>query len=312
MNDAFVISPLPAVQQLLDGFRNRSPRRATSLIVTIFGDAILPRGGSVWLGSLIRLLEVVDLNERLVRTSVLRLGKEHWLQARQLGRRSYYSVTDTGRRRFQRASRRIYAGVQSDWDGTLSVLITTQVAPGQREALRRELQWAGFGSVAPGVLVHPRADREALNALLTDLEAQDAVVLLDARVETLPLPRPLEQLVHDCWSLEALADSYQCFLELYRPVWRALDSVDELDPAQAFWVRTLLIHDFRRVLLRDPLLPTELLPSDWPGTAARLLCRNIYQRVLAPAERYLTQMLETADGPLPAPGAGLRERFGGV
>ena len=35
-----------------------------------FCDAILPRGGRVWLGSLIRLLEPLELNERLVRTSV--------------------------------------------------------------------------------------------------------------------------------------------------------------------------------------------------------------------------------------------------
>ncbi|MBM3340433.1 MAG: phenylacetic acid degradation operon negative regulatory protein PaaX, partial [Betaproteobacteria bacterium] len=40
--------------------------QASSLIVTIFGDAVLPRGGQVWLGSLIRLLEPMQLNERLV------------------------------------------------------------------------------------------------------------------------------------------------------------------------------------------------------------------------------------------------------
>jgi phenylacetic acid degradation operon negative regulatory protein len=33
-------------------------------------------------------------------------------------------------------------------------------------------------------------------------------------------------------------------------------------------VRTLLIHAYRRVLLRDPLLPAALLPLDWPGAAA--------------------------------------------
>ena len=49
------------------------------------------------------------------------------------------------------------------------------------------------------------------------------------------------------------------------------------DPAQCFVVRTLLIHAYRRVLLRDPLLPAALLPLDWPGAAAYALCRDFYR-----------------------------------
>ena len=57
----------PALETLVDNFRNRRPIRAGSLIITVYGDAILPRGGTVWLGSLINLLEPLGLNQRLVR-----------------------------------------------------------------------------------------------------------------------------------------------------------------------------------------------------------------------------------------------------
>ena len=42
-------------------------------------------------------------------------------------------------------------------------------------------------------------------------------------------------------------------------------------------MRTLLIHAYRRVLLRDPQLPAALLPLDWPGAAAYALCRDFYR-----------------------------------
>ena len=42
-----------AIEALLESFRQKSRVQASSLITTVFGDAILPRGGRVWLGSLI-------------------------------------------------------------------------------------------------------------------------------------------------------------------------------------------------------------------------------------------------------------------
>ncbi len=58
------------------------PLRGGSLLITLFGDAIAPRGGAVTLGSLIRLAAPFGLTERLVRTSVARLAREGWLAAR--------------------------------------------------------------------------------------------------------------------------------------------------------------------------------------------------------------------------------------
>ena len=44
-----------ASQSLVAEFRSRTTLRAGSLITTVFGDAIAPRGGTVWLGSLMAL-----------------------------------------------------------------------------------------------------------------------------------------------------------------------------------------------------------------------------------------------------------------
>src|SRR5215510_4963863 len=96
------------VAQLVRAFRRQRPLRSGSLIITIFGDAIAPRGGSIALQSLIRLCTPFGTTERLVRTSVGRLAQEQWLQATRSGRVSYYRLTASGRARFAEATRRIY------------------------------------------------------------------------------------------------------------------------------------------------------------------------------------------------------------
>jgi phenylacetic acid degradation operon negative regulatory protein len=72
------------------------------------------------------------------------------------------------------------------------------------------------------------------------------------------------------------------------------------------------MHGYRRACLRDPFLPQELLPTDWPGGAARLLCRNLYRRVQAAGERHVEAVLETAEGPAPQATARYYARFGGL
>ncbi|UMX57649.1 hypothetical protein MJ524_13145 [Escherichia coli] len=48
------------------------------------------------------------------------------------------------------------------------------------------------------------------------------------------------------------------------------EAADELTPgALHFHIQLLLIHFYRRVVLKDPLLPEELLSAHWAGHTAR-------------------------------------------
>ena len=104
------------IQDLLDSFRERNRVKAGSLIISVFGDAILPRGGKIWLGGLINLLAPLDLNERLIRTTVFRLVKDEWLTTQTQGRRTDYKLSASGWRRFEEASKQIYASNAPPWD----------------------------------------------------------------------------------------------------------------------------------------------------------------------------------------------------
>lgn len=306
------MTKLRCIDELVEEFKSQRPIRGGSLIITIYGDAISPRGGTVWLGSLIKLLEPLGLNQRLVRTSIFRLTKEGWLTSTQVGRRSYYSLTDTGRRRFESAFRRIYAELYPEWDGKWDMVITTQLDVELRKVVKKELEWLGFGNIAPGVMAHPMADMVDVSTTLQDLCVNNEVIHMESQLIGTQTSTPLKELVHECWNLQQLAEDYQTFLERFRPIFRALEGTKTLDPEQCFQLRTLMIHHYRRVLLRDPQLPEKLLPAEWAGTSARILARNIYRLVHVKAEEYLSVTQETADGPLPEPAPRFYKRFGGL
>jgi phenylacetic acid degradation operon negative regulatory protein len=285
--------------------------RAKSLIVTVLGDALAPHGGAIWLGSLIALMDPFGINQRAVRTSVLRLVREDWLVAKPRGRRSYYSLTEAGRRRIADSERRIYPSPRWDWDGRWHFVFTALGAIGgeERARLRRTLRWLGFGAVTGNVFAHPRADLDGLAHALAELGLAKQVVTLRAEPEGLVGDRPGHELLGQIWNLDELSAAYRRFIERFAP-FREL--VGRPAPGAGFTLRILLMHEYRRVLLRDPGLPAQLLPADWAGMEAWTLARELYRKLAAPSQAHLTSLAETETGKLPPLAASFRQRFGGL
>jgi len=260
---------------LVEAFKTRRPIRAGSLIITVFGDVISPHGNCVWLGSLIQTLAPLGLSERLIRTSVYRLSQDGWLTSEQIGRRSYYSFSPKGLRSYRSAARRIYSLGQTPWDGQWVLVLAGFLSDRERDALRRELQWLGFGTLSPGMMAHPTHDRAALDETLAEMKLADKVTVLSAQTEDPASLKVLQQLAVKSWKLEDLGNSYRDFVASYQPTYRALSGGDQLTPHQCLILRTLLIHDYRRLLLRDADLPDELLAKHWPGRDALTLTADL-------------------------------------
>lgn len=306
---------IPAIQHRLDRFRQQQRVRAGSLITTVFGDAVLPRGGRIWLGSLIQLLEPLGLSERLVRTSVFRLAKEQWLRADAHGRRADYVLTAAGQLRFEEASRHIYASHAPLWDRRWRlILVVGELSPREREHLRQALAWQGFGSLGGDCFVHPSTE---LETVFDALAAEGLQGLLGSLLPLLAADSRTARsasdadLVERAWNLDRLAEAYAGFVAEYQPILAELrhHRSARIEPQEAFLLRVLLIHDYRRLLLRDPGLPEVLLPTGWSGQAARLSCRELYRRLEEPSEWHLDAVMRLADGTVPAAQADGFERF---
>jgi phenylacetic acid degradation operon negative regulatory protein len=282
---------------------------ANSMLVTLYGDVVAPRPQALWLGSLIRLAAPFGINDRLVRTSAFRLAADDWLTATRIGRRSYYALSEAGLLRVLHAGKRIYAGEAPAWDGRWTLaLVRGEARATIRQRLKRELLWEGFGAIAPGVFAHPNADLTSLREIVRAARAQDYVAVMEARsLEAFSLT-PLQALMHQTFRLHDVAAAWQALVRRFSPL---VDESAILPPADAFFVRTLLVHEYRRVLLRDPNLPEVLLPQDWPGRTAREMCRTMYQALLDASEEHLHRVVQVVNPQEQADGDGDQGGRGG-
>src|SRR5207302_665777 len=211
-------STLPSPSPMIDPFVARwirralasDPPRARSLIVTVWGDALAPHGGVVWLAGLIRLMTPFGINERLVRTSVFRLVRDGWLTAQSHGRRSRYRLTREGMRRFDQAHHRIYTTANPVWDGEWEVVLAPPDAA--RQKLRDELAWEGFGTLAPGTYARPLRGDSALPRIVSALRLESRITVLRAKDDPSLGSASLAARVGTAWDLAALAADYRRFL----------------------------------------------------------------------------------------------------
>jgi phenylacetic acid degradation operon negative regulatory protein len=295
--------------ELVARFRRQRPLRGGSLIVTLFGDAIMPRGGAVALGSLIDLAAPFGLNERLVRTATARLAQDGWLEGRREGKLSEYELSRNGRERFAEATKRIYSEPDTQWSGRWTLIVVPPMRAAERRAIREELVWRGFGEISATVFAHPEFDARTLRSQRRSAGLLSKVIAFDA---ALAADDAQQQLIDLGWDLNDLGLRYQRFVKRFGPVAAEHERHREMEPRDCFLVRTLLIHEYRRLHLRDPLLPAQLLRANWPGAQAAALCRDIYARVFAPAEIHLSRVAKKLAGPLPAVDPSIMQRFGGI
>ena len=274
----------------------REPSRTGSIVITLFGDAIVPRGGSLWLGTLLEFFKTIDIDSGVVRTAMSRLANDGWLERNKVGRNSFYRLAGKGRLTFDAAVKHVYNPQSPDWTGRFELLLIAN--SGDREASREALQEAGFGSPLPGVWIAPSGvpvPQVAARAIRLEVSAED-----DSG----------RRLLSASWPLHRTADAYLKFMKTFEPLRGWIGRRERLSDADAITARILMIHYYRRVVLHDPLLPVALLPADWPGMAARQLCREIYRGLLSASEQWLDRHGSSENGHLPAAGAELGQRFG--
>jgi phenylacetic acid degradation operon negative regulatory protein len=304
------------VDGLIQAFHQRKPIRTGSLIVTLFGDSVLPHGGNVWLGSLIKACGLMNISHRLVRTAVYRLVQDGLLTNEAVGRRAFYSLTATGCEAFNSATQRIYFAERAAWDGTWCMVMAQQLHKVEREQLRRDLVWMGFGHLGQDVFVRPHTGAHNQSKEISDALARagigDRVLVMNGRQDSEFGDVLAAGFFAKAWPLDELARAYQDFIRRFQPCAEALRKGCVITDADAFVLRTCLLHEYRKIILRDPGLPAELLPLRFPGHLAFQLVSELYQVVLAPAERYIEANFVNRAGDWPRLQPSFAARFGGL
>lgn len=263
------------------------PLRAAAFIVTLYGDAVVPRGGAVWIGTLIAVCARVGISETLVRTAVSRLVTAGQLVGQRRGRRGFYRLTSAAQGEFAAAARLIYGPPEAG--GWRFVVVPEDGAESRMMALEK----AGYARLRATLAMAPARGAPPEGCLSFEAEAVGAFGLLPG-------------FAAQAWDLAPHAADYRRFLAMFSPFGGG--TAGALAPEAALTLRLLLVHAWREALLRDPRLPDSALPPDWPGHAARALFGRLYRALSPAADSAIAAGFVGIEGALPPDSAALVSR----
>ena len=247
---------------------------ARSLLLTMLGEFVFPRGEQVWTATFVEAMAAVGVEEKAARQALARTSAEGILIPVRVGRRTRWALSASGRTLLDDGTRRIYGFMRERrrWDGRWLILAVTvpETQRQLRHRLRTRLTWAGMGSPAAGLWVVPYADRAPEVARIV-AELGIAGNTMSWIGESAGIGRPAD-LVAAAWtSLDDVEREYAAFVA-------AFDRRRAESPAAAFAAQVDLVQAWRRFPFIDPALPVELLDHDWPGQRAAAVFHGCHER----------------------------------
>ncbi|WP_424985720.1 PaaX family transcriptional regulator C-terminal domain-containing protein [Microbulbifer sp. S227A] len=256
---------------LITALHSQGRLRVWSLVITAFGDLVQHRGGEISSTRLRMVLGRVGVEQGALRTALSRLSSDGWVHSERVGRSSQYRLTAQGLDRFASATARIYAPARNEPVLQWAVCVTLAGAGGETTR------------IVPADQVADGADCVVLGPLQHVSDAYRAAQLVPAHRAA------LTALAADLGALRVGID----------------------DPLDATAARLLLIHRWRRIVLRFPECVPDLLPHDAPLANPRAAVARAYAALTPAVEGWLTS---DAGGlaPLPKASQPAAKRFGGA
>jgi phenylacetic acid degradation operon negative regulatory protein len=265
------------------------------MLFDLFGDFASEAGrrGAIRLTAIVRLGTSLGLSAVAVRAAAGRMLQDGWLQAARQGRESELSLTSNGRRLVDEGRTRIFAPDDEPWDGSwyLVALSVPEAHRDVRDRMRQELSWLGFGSPSSALYISPRDHRRAVVRLAEQLDATEYLQVYHGSALAPADPRAL---VARAWGdLQPVNRRYAEFIRAFQPRQagvRAALASGAFEESDALWLRFALVNQFRKCLFDDPVLPAELLPGSWAGSAARRLFLEFHTLVTPAALAYFDRV----------------------
>jgi len=255
-----------ASQSALEPLLAEGQPRVWSLLVTMFGDLAQGENDALTGPMLSQMTDVMGIKSEAVRVALHRLRKDEWIASSKDGRTAVHQLTGFGRKESRRVSPLFYSKL-SDFADAWVLVVLEDTNGFDRDAINR----AGLVNIAPRVFV-ARSDAAVPKGALVS-EGGEVPPWLRTHIRS-------QNLSSDFTTLSAkLANVSRC-----------LDQEGYLDPTTTAALRSLLVHRWRRLVLRQPFLPPSLIGADWPGH----ICRNAVCELLDRLPKPSLQALQAA------------------
>lgn len=234
------------------------PQRVWSLLVTVFGDLAQNDGDGIEGPVLSALMNGMNIKPEAVRVALHRLRNDLWIASNKTGRTSVHALTATGRANSAKASPRIYSALE-DMPTKWQVVLTKDNSTAQKNAMT-DLGFVQLTArVFLGALDNP-APQDALS-----LPANHAPDWLKAQFEP-------PKLVQD----------YTALFDILSQLDTTLPPPEQLSANDVAVLRCLIVHSWRRLVLRHPALPRDLYSQEWRGHDCRHLVNGLLTRLPKP------------------------------
>lgn len=284
------------LDQLITKLHNGGRLRVWSIIVTVFGDMIMPRGGTVGLSTLQTITDRLAIEPGALRTAMSRLTKDGWVSRSRHGRNSFYHLTPNGIAEIDAASTRIYAGAPRPAGERWLLFLGEGRSGAERLRLDERMDQLGFISLQHGAY------------LWTDIRAAPSIdagefMVMAGEVRAVPVWLQTQMGPAD------LAEGYRQLMTDFTGLADGLAAGEALSPLDAMAARCLLVHGWRRLILRQIDGPIELFPSDWPGEITRRFVGDLYAQLIPASEAWLEGQAMWPTGTLPSVEPRLEGRF---
>ncbi|MDD9719673.1 PaaX family transcriptional regulator C-terminal domain-containing protein [Sulfitobacter sp. PR48] len=238
--------------------------RVWSLMISLFGDLAQEQGTAIDGPVLSAMMTLLEVKPEAARVALHRLRNDGWVNSDKVGRISRHSLSEKGRAESAAATPRIYSTPDDGSGGWQLVLLET--AEDQTVARMGQL---GFTPLAPRLFVGP-ADAVSPPGALS-LPGTTAPDWLRAQLHT-----------------EPLVTAYANLAQTLKKLAADLPESDTMTPLQIAVLRGLIVHNWRRLVLKNPPLPLILTDPDGPARQSHLMVADLLARFPRPSLRDLT------------------------
>lgn len=232
-------------------------QRVWSLMVTLFGDLVHAEGSAIDGPVLSDIMTGMDIRPEAVRVALHRLRNDGWIVSTKFGRTRRHALTASSRIETLKASARIYAN-PTVHDAAWQLALLEDPADVTREDMTKH----GFALLLPRVYLGSASAR-----------LPDGTLTLSGGAA----PAWLRQQI----APQMLEAEYKALLPHLQMAEQSL-APGMLDPLQTAILRCLIVHNWRRIVLRHPTLPPALLPDNWAGHKCHTLVNSLLVRFPRP------------------------------
>lgn len=237
-------------------------------------EGLLRTDGTVDGRTLYATADALGKTDQQVRLCIKRLVTEGKFTQEGRGRQATLRATPKALREvepdveFVRLAYRQDRDTVTPWDGYwhLAGFAIPESSRKARDALRTRVVYLGGALVQGGLYVSPHAWEPYIRDAAAELDVEQHLSSLttrDLKVGTLEDP---VEIAAQLWPLDQIADGYERLLDVATARLHKLQNSPGTD---AVTMTIELAAEFTRAMEPDPLLPPELLPTNWIGTRAR-------------------------------------------